>query len=162
MITSSCQKLCYGNWELLQVLVIPWTGLWWAKWSWNSCLLLSFFDTQGQPVILLSIVLGVHSYLQCIQKKRSWQTSVWTKWSFLCHCLYTFFLCVNVCIQKMNVFKNDNWPEDYSLCLYLSMSASLLTECCESEKGLRFGEMASASWILMISLKDFLYKILYC
>lgn len=128
----------------------------------NSCLLLSFFDTQGQPVILLSLVLSVHSYLQCIQKKRSWQTSVWTKWSFLCHCLYTFFLCVNVCIQKMNVFKNDNWPEDYSLCLYLSMSASLLTECCESEKGLRFGEMASASWILMISLKDFLYKILYC
>lgn len=45
----------------------------------------------------------------------------------------------------MNVFKNDNWPEDYSLCLYLSMSASLLTECCESEKGLRFGKMASAS-----------------
>lgn len=44
----------------------------------------------------------------------------------------------------MNVFKNDNWPEDYSLCLYLSMSASLLTECCESEKGLRFGK----SWHL--------------
>lgn len=98
MITSSCQKLCYGNWELLQVLVIPWTGLWWAKWSWNSCLLLSFFDTQGQPVILLSLVLGVHSYLQCIQKKRSWQTSVWTKWSFLCHCIY--FFCVSMFVYK--------------------------------------------------------------
>lgn len=32
----------------------------------------------------------------------------------------------------------------------------------ESEKGARFGKMASASWILMISLKDFLYKILNC
>lgn len=30
----------------------------------------------------------------------------------------------------MNVFKNDNWPGDYSLCSYLSMSASLLTDCC--------------------------------
>lgn len=30
----------------------------------------------------------------------------------------------------MNVFKNDNWPGDYSLCSNLSMSASLLTDCC--------------------------------
>lgn len=42
----------------------------------------------------------------------------------------------------MNVFKNDNWPGDYSLCSYLSMSARLFSE---SEKGARFGKMASAS-----------------
>lgn len=56
----------------------------------------------------------------------------------------------------MNVFKNDNWPEDYSLCLYLSMSASLLTECCESEKGLRFGEMASSC---LLNINDFLKRL---
>lgn len=44
--------------------------------------------------------------------------------------VYSFFLCQCLCIQKMNVFKNDNWPGDYYLCSYLSMSASLLTDCC--------------------------------
>lgn len=55
----------------------------------------------------------------------------------------------------MNVFKNDNWPEDYSLCLYLSMSASLLTECCESEKGLRFGR----DGICLLNINDFLKRL---
>lgn len=64
----------------------------------------------------------------------------------------------------MNVFKNDNWPGDYSLLfifIYVSKFAHILL-FSESEKGARFGKMASASWILMISLKDFLYKILNC
>lgn len=161
MITSSRQKLCYGKWELLQVLVIPWRGLWWAKWS---------RKLLSPPVFLWHS--GSASNTLIPRPQCSFISSVYTKKKILANkclnqmkffvSLYIFFLCVNVCIQKMNVFKNDNWPEDYSLCLYLSMSASLLTECCESEKGLRFGEMASASWILMISLKDFLYKILYC
>lgn len=99
MITSSCQKLCYGNWELLQVLVIPWTGLWWAKWSWNSCLLLSFFDTQGQPVILLSLVLGVHSYLQCIQKKDLGK-QVSEPNEVFCVTVCIHFFCVSMFVYK--------------------------------------------------------------
>lgn len=58
-----------------------------------------------------------------------------------------FFLCQCLCIQKMNVFKNDNWPGDYSLLfifIYVSKFAHILL-FSESEKGARFGKMASAS-----------------
>lgn len=99
MITSSRQKLCYGKWELLQVLVIPWTGLWWAKWSRKLLSPPVFLWHSGSasntliPRPQCSFISSVYT-----KKKRSWQTSVWTKWSFLCHCIH--FFCVSMFVYK--------------------------------------------------------------
>lgn len=56
----------------------------------------------------------------------------------------------------MNVFKNDNWPGDYSLCSYLSMSASLLTDCClVSQKKCKVWQ----DGICLLNINDFLKRL---
>lgn len=82
-------------------------------------------------VILLSVVLWVFIHFFSVYKKWDLGKQVSEPNEVFCVTVcIQFFLCQCLCIQKMNVFKNDNWPGDYSLCSYLSMSASLLTDCC--------------------------------
>lgn len=70
MIASSRQKLCYGYRELLRVLVIPWTGLWWAKWSLNFCLLLSLTPWHSGSISNTLICRPQCSFISSVYTKK--------------------------------------------------------------------------------------------